>query len=75
MSRRLFKVVAILVLFSMLVVPVSAKPVYTGSSQGTAQSTNPSDKFELEAVDPSQVTQVGNPSEYVKGKVLGVSAT
>jgi hypothetical protein len=58
MNRKLFKIVSILVLISMLVVPVSAKSVTTGPFRGIAQIDDPDGKLQLEAVDPSQVTRL-----------------
>jgi uncharacterized repeat protein (TIGR01451 family) len=73
MSRKMFKIVSILVLFSMLVVPVSAQPTSTSISQATAKTDGSDSKLQLEAVDPSQVTQVGNPNSVVKGEIKGAS--
>ena len=75
MSRKLFKIISILVLLSMLAVPVSAKPVTADPSQGTAQTTGTDSKLQLEPVDSSQMTQVGNPNAGVKGKISGESET
>ena len=75
MSRKLFKVISILVLFSMLAVPVSAKPATAELSQGTAQTDGSDSNLQLEPVVSTQVTQVGNPTASVKGEIKGVSET
>ncbi len=73
MSRKLFKIISILVLLSMLVVPVTAKPATTNLSQANAQNADPDSKLQFEAVDPSQVTKVGNPNAFVKGEIKGAT--
>jgi hypothetical protein len=73
MSKKIFTTISILVLLSMLAVPVSASPATTSPSRSTSQNDITNNKLQLEAVDPSQVTQVGNPNGVVKNEIKDAS--